>query len=62
VNAVQRAMERTELARAALNDAPLTEEAFGPAEAEFLKASEDLTIAVEIALGVDVRRLIQLIS
>lgn len=62
MNTVQKAMERAETARAAFNAAELTEESFGPAEAEYLKASEDLMLAVEISLGVDPRRLIQLIS
>lgn len=63
MNTVQKAMERTERARAAFNAVDHTSEhLFGEAEAEYLKATEDLMLAVEISLGVDPRRLAQLLS
>lgn len=62
MNAVQKAMERAEVARSFLNSSVLTEEAFGAAETEWVEAQADLSVEVELALGVPPQRLAALLS
>jgi hypothetical protein len=59
---VQSALERAEIARSFLNSAALTEEAFGAAETEWIEAQADLSVEVELALGVPPQRLAELLS